>query len=707
MLRCGVTIFLSAFLLFQIQPLIGKFILPWFGGGPAVWTTCMLFFQLALLAGYAYAHWSSSRLPARVQSIVHMVLLAGSLLVLPIAPSPEVWKPEPGALPTAHILMLLMATVGLPYLLLSSTAPLAQNWFREAVPGRSPYRLYSLSNTGSLLALLSYPFLFEPWLALDNQVLSWSLAYAGFAVLSGWSAFVAGFLSAGAGERDRQPVSTFGRALPSSRDGEEGAGSSQPPTLGVVSLWLSLAAMASALLLATTNQMCQEVAVTPFLWVVPLAIYLITFIISFDNERWYDRRLFGFLVGASVAAALSVMTAGLEIRLPFHIVTYAVTLFACCMCCHGELVKAKPHPRYLTLFYLVIAAGGALGGVFVALVAPHIFSNYAEYPVALAGCGALTLVAWYRARAWEPYMNRPHWVIGPMAGMILSIVTSVILLSVGARAKEVMQWRSFYGVLRLAQEHEGEDAQMVLTHGRVIHGGQFLAADRRSWPTAYYGPESAIGLAMRYHPRRLNAGDRSLRVGVVGLGAGTIATHGQPGDYIRFYEINSDVIAISDQHFTYRADSAATVEVIAGDARVRMEAELARHRPQQLDILAVDAFNSDSIPIHLLTKESAEVYWGHLKPEGLLLFHISNQTVDLEPVVRGLAQQFGSTALRIFDAGDQSRGVKESVWMIVTKNQAFLSAEEIQRAAASLPVSHSPRLLWTDDFASLWQVLKF
>ena len=707
MLRFGVTIFLSAFLLFQIQPLIGKFILPWFGGGPAVWTTCMLFFQLALLAGYAYAHWSSSRLPARVQSIVHMVLLAGSLLVLPIAPSPEVWKPEPGALPTAHILMLLMATVGLPYLLLSSTAPLAQNWFREAVPGRSPYRLYSLSNTGSLLALLSYPFLFEPWLALDNQVLSWSLAYAGFAVLSGWSAFVAGFLSAGAGERDRQPVSTFGRALPSSRDGEEGAGSSQPPTLGVVSLWLSLAAMASALLLATTNQMCQEVAVTPFLWVVPLAIYLITFIISFDNERWYDRRLFGFLVGASVAAALSVMTAGLEIRLPFHIVTYAVTLFACCMCCHGELVKAKPHPRYLTLFYLVIAAGGALGGVFVALVAPHIFSNYAEYPVALAGCGALTLVAWYRARAWEPYMNRPHWVIGPMAGMILSIVTSVILLSVGARAKEVMQWRSFYGVLRLAQEHEGEDAQMVLTHGRVIHGGQFLAADRRSWPTAYYGPESAIGLAMRYHPRRLNAGDRSLRVGVVGLGAGTIATHGQPGDYIRFYEINSDVIAISDQHFTYRADSAATVEVIAGDARVRMEAELARHRPQQLDILAVDAFNSDSIPIHLLTKESAEVYWGHLKPEGLLLFHISNQTVDLEPVVRGLAQQFGSTALRIFDAGDQSRGVKESVWMIVTKNQAFLSAEEIQRAAASLPVSHSPRLLWTDDFASLWQVLKF
>ena len=526
MLRCGATIFLSAFLLFQIQPLLGKLILPWFGGGPAVWTTCMLFFQLALLTGYAYAHWSSSRLQARVQSSVHLFLLAASLLALPLAPSPEVWKPGPGVLPTAHILMFLVATVGMPYLLLSSTAPLVQYWFSGAAPGRSPYRLYSLSNTGSLLALLSYPFLFEPWLALENQVLSWSWTYAAFVVLSGWSALAAGFLDPGAGRHDDQPGVAPGRQPPSLQDGEDRTTLGPPPSVGAVSLWLSLSAMASTLLLATTNQMCQEVAVIPFLWVVPLAIYLLTFIISFDNERWYERRLFGFLVGVSVAASLSLMSAGPEIKLPYHIVTYSVTLFACCMCCHGELVKAKPHPRYLTLFYLVVAGGGALGGVFVALVAPQIFSSFWEYPVALAGCAVATLAAWYRARAWEPYINKPHWVIGPMAGMMLSIVASLILMSAGTGPKEMMRWRSFYGVLRLAQEDDGTGAKLVLTHGRVIHGSQFLAPERRSWPTAYYGPESAIGLAMRYHPRRFNTGDRSLRVGVVGLGAGTIATHG-------------------------------------------------------------------------------------------------------------------------------------------------------------------------------------
>ena len=707
MLRCGATIFLSAFLLFQIQPLLGKSILPWFGGGPAVWTTCMLFFQLALLTGYAYAHWSSSRLQARVQSSVHLFLLAASLLALPIAPSPEVWKPGPDVLPTAHILMFLVATVGMPYLLLSSTAPLVQHWFSGAAPGRSPYRLYSLSNTGSLLALLSYPFLFEPWLALENQVLGWSWTYAAFVVLSGWSALAAGFLDPGAGQHDDQPGVAPGRQPPSLQDGEDRTSLGPPPSVGAVSLWLSLSAMASALLLATTNQMCQEVAVIPFLWVVPLAIYLLTFIISFDNERWYERRLFGFLVGVSVAASLSLMSAGPEIKLPYHIVAYSVTLFACCMCCHGELVKAKPHPRYLTLFYLVVAGGGALGGVFVALVAPQIFSSFWEYPVALAGCAVATLAAWYRARAWEPYINKPHWVIGPMAGMMLSIVASLILMSAGTGPKEMMRWRSFYGVLRLAQEDDGAGAKLVLTHGRVIHGSQFLAPERRSWPTAYYGPESAIGLAMRYHPRRFNTGDRSLRVGVVGLGAGTIATHGQPGDYLRFYEINPDVIEISNEHFTYRADSAATVDVIAGDARVRMEAELARNEPQELDILAVDAFSSDSIPIHLLTKESVEVYWEHLKPGGLLLFHISNQTLDLEPVVRGLAQQCECTTLFVPDKGDSSRGVMASAWMIVTKNSAFLAANEIRRAARPLPAAPAPPLVWTDDFASLWQVLKF
>ena len=360
MLRFGVTIVLSAFLLFQVQPLIGKYILPWFGGGPAVWTTCLLFFQLVLLVGYAYAHWSSSRLSPRAQSSVHLVLLAGSLLVLPIAPSP-LWKPLPEDPPTAQILLLLTATVGLPYLLLSSTAPLVQKWFSESLPGRSPYRLYSLSNAGSLLALLTYPFLFEPWLALRNQVLSWSIAYGVFVVLSGWSAFRAGFV-------DSAP-----KSVPDSPKDGDSKNAGRPPSAVTIALWVAFSAVGATLLLATTNQMCQEIAVVPFLWVVPLAIYLLTFIISFDSERWYDRRVFGFLVGASAAASLSALSAGLHIQLSVHIIAYSIALFACCMCCHGELAKMKPDPSHLTLFYLMMSAGGALGGIFTALIAPRIF----------------------------------------------------------------------------------------------------------------------------------------------------------------------------------------------------------------------------------------------------------------------------------------------------------------------------------------------
>ncbi len=694
MLRFGVTIVLSAFLLFQVQPLIGKYILPWFGGGPAVWTTCLLFFQLVLLVGYAYAHWISSRLSPRVQSSVHLVLLAGSLLVLPIVPSP-LWKPSPGDPPTAQILLLLAATVGLPYLLLSSTAPLVQKWFSESLPGRSPYRLYSLSNAGSLLALLTYPFLFEPWLALRNQVLSWSIAYGVFVVLSGWSAFRAGFVDCSS-----KPASD------SHKDADRG-NAVRPPSAATIALWVAFSAVGATLLLATTNLMCQEIAVVPFLWVVPLAIYLLTFIISFDSERWYDRRVFGFLVGASAAASLSALSAGLHIQLSVHIIAYSIALFACCMCCHGELAKMKPDPSHLTLFYLMMSAGGALGGVFTALIAPRIFTGYSEYPLALAACGLLTLIAWYRARAWEPYLQQPYWIVGPMAGMLLAVVASTILMSAGTGPKDVLTWRSFYGVLRLEERGTGADRKLELIHGRVVHGSQFLAPERRRWPTAYYGPNSAIGLAMKRHPRRFDQGDASLRVGVIGLGAGTIATYGVEGDYFRFYEINPDVIRISEEYFSYRKDSAATVDVIAGDARVRMESESAVNELQRFDILAVDAFSSDAIPIHLLTAECVETYSRHLRTDGVLLFHISNQTLNLEPVVRGLAETRESTALSIRDPGDRARGVSPSAWMIVTDNEEFLVDEVIQEAAVRATDRTTRSLVWTDDFAGLWQVLKF
>ena len=707
MARFGLTIFLSAFLLFQVQPLIGKAILPWFGGGPAVWTACLLFFQLTLLIGYGYAHVTSSRLGLRAQSRLHLALLGVSLFLLPITPSAELWKPGPGDPPTRQILLLLIGTIGLPYLLLSSTAPLIQRWFNAANPVRSPYRLYALSNIGSLLALLSYPVLVEPWLALRNQALVWSWGYLGFVACSAWIVLRARLWTPldstiSGGQQDSNPAPADGPA-------QSGPTSDGPPSAALALLWLGLSAMASALLLATTNQMCQEVAVVPFLWILPLAIYLLTFIICFDDERRYDRRWFGILLGVAAPLALMLIALGLRAPLVYQVAIYSLALFAGCMCCHGELVKAKPHPQHLTTFYFFVAGGGALGGALVALLAPRVFSGLMEYPLALAGCAALTLGAWYRARAWEPYRDRPYWIIAPLTALMFVVITPMFLSPADSKQDSIVRSRSFYGVLRLTEQTGEHGTKRVLTHGTVIHGSQFVDEQKRFWPTTYYGRQSGIGLAMKHHPRRQAANDteRSLRVGVVGLGAGTIAALAGPGDYIRFYEINPQVIRISGEYFTFLRDTPATVDVIPGDARIRMESELARGQPQNFDILAVDAFSSDAVPIHLLTRECIDTYWQHLKPDGLLLFHISNRVLNLEPVVRGLAAHCECKVRLVPSAGDDAKGVSQATWMVLAKNKAFLQAPEVTMAAKK-PVGVPQRpLLWTDDFASLWQVLKF
>ena len=709
MVRFGVTIFLSAFLLFQVQPLIGKYILPWFGGGPAVWTTCLLFFQVFLLLGYAYAHLGSSRLAPGTLAAFHLVLLAASLLLLPIAPSSDLLEPGTGGAPTRRILALLVLTVGPAYFLLSATGPLIQHWFTRSFPGRSPYRLYALSNAGSLIALLSYPFLVEPLLALENQVAVWSWAYLAFAVCTGWSALGAGLWRRPDAHRAADDASTE-----PSREGTSTAGISdlhgERPAATTMLLWLGLSAMGSAMLLATTNQICQEVAVVPFLWILPLAIYLFTFILCFGHESRYDRRWLGLLVGVMVPLALIMMVLGPEAPLVNHLVVYSLTLFACCMVCHGELVKTKPHPRHLTLFYLMIAAGGTLGGVAVALIAPLAFSGFWEFPVAMAGSVGLTLVAWYRARAWKPYANRPYWIWAPMTGMVLAIATCSILIAVGRGGEAVLRSRNFYGVLRLTRENHGEeDERLVLTNGRVLHGSQFVAQGKRSLPTAYYGRESAIGLAMEHHPRRLASHDEEsrLRVGVIGLGAGTIAALACPGDSIRFYEINPDVVTIAKRYFTFLEDTPAAVEIVTGDARVQMEAEAARNQLQRFDILAVDAFSSEAIPIHLLTRECLDTYWRHLRPEGLLLFHISSESLNLEPVVEGLARRSDRRALYIPNQADPAQGVSAASWMLLTNNREFLDLAEVRRATRPPSDPKARPLLWRDDFAGLWQLLRF
>jgi hypothetical protein len=705
MARFLVTIFLGAWLLFQVQPLMAKYILPWFGGGPAVWTACMLFFQVLLLGGYGYAHWSSAWLTPRRQSVVHLALLAGSLLLLPIGPDPEVWKPVAADQPTGHILALLLANIGLPYLLLASTAPLVQRWFHAAHPAHTPYPLYALSNAGSLLALLTYPFVVEPSLALGNQLAAWSWSYVLFVGVFAWCAVRFGWAAA--------PLSgsLAETGLQQAGDAVAGTDDIADPSWARVTFWLALSMIGSVLLLATTNQMSQEVPVIPFLWVLPLAIYLLTFLLVFQSDRWYDRRWFAIAVGVMVPIACGTMIVGLAVDLSVHLVVNSLVLFACCMGCHGELALSKPHPAHLTLFYLVIAMGGALGGVFVALLAPVAFTTYAEYPLGLAAVCLLIVLGWYRSRAWSAYPGKPYWVIAPLAGLAMGFLVAVVTWTSEADPHVLARFRNFYGILRVQEQTDANGPKRMLTHGRVTHGFQYLDPAKRRWPTSYFGPGSGIGLAMEHHSRRASddAADSGLKVGVIGLGAGTIAAYARPGDTMRFYEINPRVASVAEEYFTFEKDAPARIEIVLGDARVQLERELADGRPQQYDIFAVDAFSSGAIPTHLLTVECAEVYRQHLKPGGLLVFHISNQSVDLVPVVHGVAETLGMSAMVVKTVHDEDRGISESTWMVLTADEQFGRQPAVAAAVeASLDSSEpEPALAWTDDFASLWGVLKF
>ncbi|MCE9547697.1 MAG: fused MFS/spermidine synthase [Planctomycetia bacterium] len=710
----ALTIFLSAFLLFQVEPLIAKFILPWFGGTPAVWTTCLLFFQLTLLAGYLYAHAMAARLSGRAQAWIHISLLAATLLLLPIIPS-EVWKPGPADSPTWRILLLLSVTIGAPYLVLSATAPLLQHWFHRTHEGRSPFRYYALSNVGALLALATYPLFFEPWLRLSDQGRLWSWLYAGFAISCGVCAVqvLRHASSRGTAAADIDNAKALNAAL----SGEQKENVPRPPTADIL-LWLALSACGSVMLLATTNQLCQDVAAIPFLWVLPLGLYLVSFVICFDRERWYRQTLFIWLMIAGVMLIALTANYG-SLPLPVPIAIYGLTLFACCMCCHGELVKRKPHPRHLTLFYLMIATGGAAGGLFVAIVAPVIFTTYLEYPAGIIACCLLMLQLRRREKAKQNgavLVSRPARTALKWTALVVGILVArwaLMTLASPAGQQVVVTNRNFYGTLRLTldQPNDPRNARYTLSHGSTIHGFQFRDAKLRQEPTMYYVPESGAGLALRFHPNR--AAQQPLRIGVIGLGAGTLAAFAQHGDKLSFYEINPAVIDIADRYFTYRKDAAARgaeLDCRLGDARIEMERQLAAGKPQQFDVLALDAFSSDSIPAHLLTRECFATYWRHLKPDGILAVHISNRYLNLEPVVRKLAELFGkqcrTVSVLAVGGEEYSSSSRTGVWMLVTSNEAFLKSKEIAAAVSPSSANTRPDPLWTDDFYSLYGVLR-
>lgn len=655
--------------------MMGRYLLPWFGGGPAVWTTCMLFFQTLLLAGYAYAHWLGSTRNTRRQAIVHITSLAASLAFLPL--SPRLGRAVVGD-PSLAILLLLCATVGGPYLLLSATGPLLQRWFTFGHPEQAPWRLYALSNLGSFLALLSYPFVLEPYLRLHTQSWIWSGLYVVFALLCAWTAWQ---LPPG------QSIADAGEA-----------GSESHPTFLTVLFWLGLSAAGSTVLLATTNQISQEIAVNPFLWVIPLSIYLLTFILTFESDRWYRRPLFAIGSGIMAPVACAVMAATVALTLQRQLEALLIALFVVCMLCHGELARARPGPRYLTVFYLTIASGGAVGGLFVALIAPRVFTEYGEFPIGMAAACLLGFIGWLRTGAFRQWTTGNFAVRLPLMALLLGGFTAVAAFVTNLDHPGVERFRNFYGILRIGETVDGNGPIRQLTHGSIRHGFQYLHEPQRRWPTSYYGPHSGVGYAIN----ALDPGPR--RVAVIGLGTGTIAAWGRPGDLYRFYEINPLVEDIARTRFSYLSDSKARTQVVLGDARVSMEREFAAGARHDYDLIAVDAFSSDSIPLHLLTAECAEVYRNRLKPGGALLLHISNRTLALNPVTRGLAQYLGWNST-LFLAGKEPDGESASNWVLLTPNSAFF--EKVKGEAFGWPINDPAPILWTDDFASLWHVLTF
>ncbi len=684
MVLFAATVFTSAFLLFLAQPIIAKQILPWFGGTAAVWAVCMVFFQVVLLAGYAYSDAVSRKLAPRTQAILHTALLAASLAFLPILAS-ESWKPDTDGDPGLRILALLVATIGLPYFLLSTTGPLVQAWFALRFPTATVYRLFALSNLASLLALLAYPPVIEPAVTLNGQSLAWSALYVVFAALCVASAWAAA----------RNPHPVAAATTP--------ADDAPAPRASDYALWLTLAALGSLMLLAVTNHITQNVASVPFLWIVPLVLYLLSFILVFDvaarrgRSGWYSRLwglplLFVMIVG--MAYALSETLGVMDIR--EQIALYCAGLFAACMFCHGELAAMRPAPRYLTRFYLMVSLGGAAGGLFVGLVAPRIFDLYLELPLALLACGVLAAVLTLRAAP----AARLRWLGVAVPAASVAATAAVVWFTheylYYVRDNAVLITRSFYGMLRVKQvDGRGEDMNPTrsLVHGVISHGWQYVDPALRMQPISYFGPGSGIARALDFY------GGRPRRVGVVGLGVGVFAAWGQPGDYFRIYELDPQVVRIAREHFWYLQGSPARIDIVTGDGRLSLE----REKPQAFDLLSVDAFSSGSIPIHLLTREALQAYRRHLAPGGVIVYNVTNRFIRLAPLVKLVAEAEGMKALLISDDPDEDR-YSGTEYVLVTENPTLLADK---RFADAEPIEPIPGLEpWTDHFNNLFRVVK-
>tara|TARA_B100000519_G_scaffold108304_1_gene93820 strand:- start:1772 stop:3928 length:2157 start_codon:yes stop_codon:yes gene_type:complete len=691
----AVAIFTGALLLFLVQPIMSKMILPWFGGAPNVWTTCMLFFQTVLVLGYLYAHILATRLSPKSQFGLHCLLLFVSVLSLPILVN-ESWKPEGGEDPVLQILMLLSATVGLPYFLLSSTGPLVQSWFAARLPGQSPYRLYALSNVGSMLALISFPFLVEVLLDSNGQSWMWTLIYVFYSAVIlfvGW-----------------QYKNVNGTTLSDHKAESEGQLISRMHVTG----WFLFPAMASVMFLAITNYLCQDVAVIPFLWISPLAIYLLSFILCFDHPRWYNRRFFAslsvlgityisLLYYRDIADIFLFNPIGLENLLTdlydnmlLRFVVALGVLFSICMMCHGELTRCKPEAGRLTQFYLSISVGGALGGLFVSVVCPLVFTGYVEYHLGLVAAFLIAAVILIREVIGKGSLKQAciTLLVGLAAGLNVGAQWDIL------QVDHIAASRNFYGTLRVVQKDElgVMPAQRRLVHGRIIHGVQLADTGQHGTPTSYYNAESGVATTLKLMHER-----EAIHVGVVGLGVGTLATYGREDDQYTFFEINPAVVDYANEHFTFLSKTKAQVNTIVADGRLGLESL----DEEVLDLLVIDAFSSDSIPAHLLTVEAMEIYQRVVKDNGLIALHLSNNHLNLLPVVVNAADHL-RLAVRAFKTpGNPEVAADNALWVIVGEDQNVMQQLRTMGGGGYTPsvqdAKHVP--LWTDKYSSLWHVL--
>jgi hypothetical protein len=688
------SILLSAFLIFQVQPLVGKMILPWFGGTSSVWSAVLMFFQVLLTGGYAYAYWLLEHLPLRRQAKTHLTVLGVSLLLVAglafLWPSPV----TPGASlagavvhdPILEIFKVLALSVGLPYFVLATNSTIIQAWFSRANPARPPYWLYAVSNGGSLLALLSYPLLIEPVFPLITQGRLWAAGFALFALLT---------------------ISILLRGRPRINPFPAPAANHSPQTPTHIShhqlMWVALSATASVLLLATTSQLTQEIPPIPFLWVLPLAVYLLSFVVAFSGDDRYSRPVFTILLAAGSIGIVAINTFS-DLDLYLQIAVYIFFLFSACMVAHGELYKLRPAAVSLSRFYLLVSVGGALGGIAVNLLAPLLFTGFWEFYIGWAALLVLLVVLLF-IRKTEGLSTR--WQIGHdtfvglQAILVLAYGTMIIFDYSG---ESMFQERNFYGVSVVYHDRDNESYRLI--HGSTVHGLQFIEPELRQVPTTYYWEQSGVGRIIRGHP---DSGE-GFDVGLLGLGTGTLAAYGQPGDRYRFYEINPDVIELATGQggfFSFLEDSQAEISIVAGDARIQLEQELAQGEVQGFDVLVLDTFSSDAIPVHLLTREAFALYLQHLSPNGVIAVNISNRYLDLKPVVWLAAEEFGLHTAHIeAPVPDGNQAAFYSEWMLLTRDPAILDAPEIAEAADLMEGFTTNIRLWTDDYSNLFQILK-